>query len=94
MMPTVQTIIDISAQMMYVSIMLSMPVLLTSLVVGVFISLIQTITSVQEMTITFVPKLVAVMAVTLLALPWMIQLMAEYTEDLWEMMSVFSGGGS
>lgn len=94
MMPTVQTIIDISAQMMYVSILLSMPVLLTSLVVGVFISLIQTITSVQEMTITFVPKLIAVMAVTLLALPWMIQLMVEYTEDLWEMMSIFPGGGS
>lgn len=94
MMPTIQTLIDISAQMMYVSILLSMPVLLTSLVVGVFISLIQTITSVQEMTITFVPKLIAVMAVTLLALPWMINLMVEYTEDLWEMMAVFPGGGS
>lgn len=91
-MPTVPDIIDISEQMMIVSVMLSMPVLLTSLVVGVFISLIQTITSVQEMTITFVPKLIMVMGVTLLALPWMIQLMVEYTEDLWEGMSILSGG--
>lgn len=91
-MPTVQTVIDIAERMMLISILLSMPVLLTSLVVGVLISLIQTITSVQEMTITFVPKLCAVMAVTLLAMPWMITLMSEYTEDLWSTMSVLSGG--
>ncbi len=92
-MPQVQDIIDIAEKMMLTSVMLSMPVLLTSLVVGVFISLIQTITSVQEMTITFVPKLCMVMAVTLLALPWMIELMTEYTEDLWSSMSLLSGGG-
>lgn len=92
-MPTVQDVIDIAQKMMITSVLLSMPVLLTSLVVGVFISLIQTITSVQEMTITFVPKLCMVMAVTLLALPWMIQLMTEYTEELWSSMSVLSGGG-
>lgn len=92
-MPTVQLITDIAMQMMWIAILLSMPVLLTSLVIGVSISLVQTVTSVQEMTLTFVPKLMAVMAVTLLMLPWMIQLLVEYTEDLWGMMSELSGWG-
>ncbi len=92
MIPTVQGVIDIAQQTMFTAVLLSMPVLLTSLVVGVFISLIQTVTSVQEMTITFVPKLMAVMAVTLLALSWMIQLLIEYTEDLWSNMSLLAGG--
>lgn len=88
MMPTVQDIIDIAQQMMLTSVALSMPVLLTSLVVGVIIGLVQTVTSVQEMTITFVPKLLAVMAVTLLALPWMIEYFTDYIEALWSSMSV------
>lgn len=92
MIPTVQGVIDIAQQTMFTAVLLSMPVLLTSLVVGVFISLIQTVTSVQEMTITFVPKLMAVMAVTLLALSWMIQLLVEYTENLWSNMSLLAGG--
>ncbi len=92
MVPTVQGIIDIAQHTMFTAVLLSMPVLLTSLVVGVFISLIQTVTSVQEMTITFVPKLMAVMGVTLLALSWMIQLLTEYTEDLWAHMSLLAGG--
>lgn len=92
MVPTVQDIIDIAQQTLFTAVLLSMPVLLTSLVVGVFISLIQTVTSVQEMTITFVPKLMAVMGVTLLALSWMIQVLVEYTENLWAHMSLLSGG--
>ena len=92
-MPTAQTVVDIAEQMMWVTILLSMPVLLTSLVVGVLVSLVQTVTSVQEMTITFVPKLLAVLAISLLALPWMIQIMTEYTEDLWSTMSALTGTG-
>lgn len=87
MNPDIPTIIDVANTMMYVAVLLSMPVLLTSLVVGVIISLFQTVTSVQEMTITFVPKLLAVMAVTLMALPWMINVVTEYTQDLWAMMA-------
>lgn len=91
MIPTVQGVIDIAQQTLFTAVLLSMPVLLTSLVVGVFISLIQTVTSVQEMTITFVPKLMAVMGVTLLALSWMIQILVEYTENLWAHMSLLAG---
>ncbi len=92
MIPTVHGVIDIAQQTMFTAVLLSMPVLLTSLVVGVIISLIQTVTSVQEMTITFVPKLMAVMGVTLLAMSWMIQVLVEYTETLWSHMSLLAGG--
>ncbi|GHS90423.1 flagellar biosynthetic protein FliQ [Planctomycetales bacterium] len=86
-MPDVPMIIDVTRDMMYVAIELSMPVLLTALVVGVAISLFQTVTSVQEMTLTFVPKLIAVLSVVLLALPWMIDVINEYTRDLWSLMA-------
>ncbi|MDR0867724.1 MAG: flagellar biosynthesis protein FliQ [Planctomycetota bacterium] len=86
-MPDVPMIIDVTRDMMYVAIELSMPVLLTALVVGVAISLFQTVTSVQEMTLTFVPKLIAVLSVVLLALPWMIDVINEYTRDLWGLMA-------
>ena len=88
MNPDIPTIIDIAYGMMYTAVMLSMPVLATSLVVGVIISLFQTVTSVQEMTITFVPKLIAVMTITLMTLPWTINMVTEYTQNLWAMMAV------
>ena len=88
MNPDIPTIIYIAYGMMYTAVMLSLPVLATSLVVGVIISLFQTVTSVQEMTITFVPKLIAVMAITLMTLPWTINMVTEYTQELWAMMAV------
>lgn len=87
MAPNVSDVIDIAHRMLWVTVLLSMPVLLTALVVGVFISLIQTVTGVQEMTLTFVPKLIAVMATVAFALPWMNNILLEYTRELWSLMS-------
>ncbi|MBN2710957.1 MAG: flagellar biosynthetic protein FliQ [Planctomycetes bacterium] len=83
---TVQDVADLANQMMWVTFLLSMPVLLTALVIGVLISLVQTVTGVQEMTITFVPKLMAVFLVIALTLPWMTTTLAEYTEQVWAML--------
>jgi flagellar biosynthetic protein FliQ len=85
--PDLQDIQDVAYQMMWVTLLLSMPTLLTALVVGVFISLIQAITQVQEMTLTFVPKLFLVLLVMAGTMPWMIELMMNYTEDI---MALFS----
>ena len=87
MIPELQDIQDVAYRMMWTTLLLSMPTLLTALVVGVFISLIQAITSVQEMTLTFVPKLFLVLFVMAAALPWMNRLMISYTEDLFSMFS-------
>lgn len=56
----------------------SAPLLLTALVVGVLISLLQAVTSLQEQTLTFLPKLAAVGGVLLLTLPWMLRQLVQY----------------
>lgn len=86
MVPSFETVVEVSLQMMWITCLLSLPTLLAALIVGIAISLIQTLTSVQEMTLTFVPKLIAVLGVLAFTLPWMIQITVEYTVDLWSKM--------
>jgi flagellar biosynthesis protein FliQ len=54
------------------------PLLITSLLVGVVVSLMQALTQIQEQTLTFIPKLVTVAVVMMLSLPWMLRQMIEY----------------
>ena len=54
------------------------PLLITSLLVGVVVSLVQALTQIQEQTLTFIPKLVAVAVVMMLSLPWMLRQLIEY----------------
>ena len=58
------------------------PMLLTALLVGFLISLFQAATQIQEQTLSFVPKLVAVAVTFLVALPWIMQLLVQYTTEL------------
>mgnify|MGYP006301805107 CR=1 FL=1 len=85
-MVEVQDVLDVANEMLWVTFLLSMPVLLTALVVGVLISLLQTVTGVQEMTITFVPKLLAVLVAVSISLPWSIAMMIDYTQELWSLL--------
>ncbi|MFA7348722.1 MAG: flagellar biosynthesis protein FliQ [Desulfurivibrionaceae bacterium] len=64
------------------TLLLSAPVLLVAMVVGLLISLFQAITQIQEMTLTFVPKIVAVMATLLFLASWMITKLVDYTHEL------------
>ena len=89
MIPELQDIIDVANNMLWVCLLLSMPTLLTALVVGVAISLVQTVTSVQEMTLTFVPKLFAVVLVVALTMPWILSVITEYTEEALRMFSTY-----
>ena len=61
-----------------VGLLASAPLLLTALVVGVIVSLIQAVTQLQEQTLTFIPKLLAVGVVLLLSLPWLMAHLVEY----------------
>lgn len=79
---TVDFIVGIMAETIRVTLMISAPVLLVGLVVGVVISLLQAVTQVQEMTLVFVPKIVASLVVLVAALPWMINLLVSFTEHL------------
>ncbi len=89
MIPDVQDVIDVANQMLWMCLVLSMPTLMTALIVGVGISLIQTVTSIQEMTLTFVPKLAAVVGVLSLCLPWLIDMASEYYYETMRMFSSF-----
>jgi flagellar biosynthetic protein FliQ len=62
--------------------LIAMPALIVALVVGVCISLLQALTQVQEMTLTFVPKIVVILVTTVLALPFMYATLAAYAERL------------
>ena len=70
--------VQLVSQAMMVALMVAAPLLVTALVVGVLVSLVQALTQIQEQTLTFIPKLVAVAVVLLLCLPWMVRQMVQY----------------
>jgi len=69
-------------QAVLITLLASAPMLIAGMVVGLTISIIQSVTQIQESTLSFVPKIVAVMVVFVLFLPWMSELMIEYFEEL------------
>jgi len=75
-------VLDVARDAMMTMLIVSMPVLLVGLVVGLIVSIFQTLTHIQEMTLTFIPKIVAVFATTVLLLPWMLRHLTEFTERL------------
>lgn len=77
-----QYIVYLFREAFYTTLLVSAPVLVVSLVVGLVISVFQAATSIQEFTITFVPKLIAVAVVLVLTLPWMMDLMISFTVNL------------
>jgi len=64
------------------AIMLAAPMLLAGLVVGLAVSIFQSVTSINEMTMTFIPKMLAVACALLFFLPWMLQTMLSFTQNL------------
>jgi len=75
-------VVDLARQMILTSALIAAPMLVVALVVGLVISLIQAVTQVQEQTLSFVPKLLAVAVTFLIALPWIMQIMIKYTKEL------------
>ena len=74
---TADVAIDIAREVVWVIVKTSAPMLIVSLVVGLIISIFQTITSIQEQTLTFVPKFIAIMAVMVLAGGWILNSMSD-----------------
>ena len=71
--------------------MVAAPLLLTALLVGVLVSLVQALTQIQEQTLTFIPKLVAVAMVMLVTLPWMIRQLVEYLTRTFDLLPSLVG---
>ena len=86
-------VLDIAVQGLVLAAKLSAPVLVTALVVGFAVSLLQSITQIQEITLAFVPKAVAVGIALLVAGHWMITELVNFTHDLFEKVPSLLGGG-
>ena len=78
------SVIEIALQAMVVALKLSAPILVTSLVIGFTISLFQSMTQIQEFTLSFVPKLIGVGIALLVTGNWMLHTLVTFTENLFE----------
>ncbi|MHA7833822.1 MAG: flagellar biosynthesis protein FliQ [Algiphilus sp.] len=77
-----ESVLSIGAGALEVVVLLSAPMLVVALLVGLVIGVFQAATQINEMTLSFIPKLVAVAASILVAGPWMLSLLVDYTERL------------
>ena len=77
-------VIDIIREGIFVLLKISAPVMLAALIIGLMISLFQALTQIQEATLTFVPKIIAMMLVLSMALPFMQQELQEFSQKLSE----------
>lgn len=87
---TPQHVVDLSQQAVQMILLLSAPALLASMVIGLAVSLFQAVTSMQEATLTFVPKLVAVFVALLISLPWMMHLAVRFAVALFGSLGQFA----
>ena len=90
---TANQAIDLTREAILTSLVISSPVLIVGLVVGLLIGLMQALTQIQDLTVAFVPKLVAMVAALTLCLPWLLQKMLEYSENLFTNIPRSIGGG-
>jgi flagellar biosynthesis protein FliQ len=81
---TQDQVVSLVVDAMSVSLKIALPVLLVSLVVGLAVSIFQAVTQIQEQTLTFIPKVVAMAVVIVVAGPWMLGQIVSYTQNLYE----------
>ena len=79
---TPEAVLGLARESMWVSIAVGAPALLAALAVGVLISLLQALTQVQESTLSFLPKLLAILAVQVLTLPFALSMLGDFTRGL------------
>jgi len=79
-----QGVITLAQQALYVAMLLAAPMLLASLVVGLVVSILQAATQINEMTLTFIPKMLAMIATLVIAGPWMITFFVDFLRRLYE----------
>ncbi len=79
-----QGVLTLGAQAMQVMLMVAAPLLLTALVVGLLVSIFQAATQINEQTLSFIPKLVAMLVVLMIAGPWMISIFTDFMRRVFE----------
>ncbi|MCB1052351.1 MAG: flagellar biosynthesis protein FliQ [Acidobacteria bacterium] len=84
-----ELIIDLAASAIKTAFLVSAPALLLGVIIGVMISLFQAVTSIQDPTLSFIPKILAVMLVLLVAFPWMMGILKDYTFNLFTNINLY-----
>lgn len=79
---TPEFIVGFGKEVIWVTLLVAGPMLLSGLTVGLIVSIFQSVTQIQEMTLTFIPKIVAVMAALVIFFPWMMKVLLTFTEKL------------
>lgn len=82
-------VLDIMRDSFYVIIVCGSPMLLISMVVGLLVSIFQTVTSIQEQTLTFVPKILSIFLALILVGPFIMNTLLEYINNLWGDFSIY-----
>ncbi len=80
---TSDTVVELMSSCMELALKVALPLLLVGLAVGLVISVFQAITQIQEQTLTFIPKILATVAVLVIGGPWMLDQLLTYTQELW-----------
>ncbi len=86
---TIDAVTEIMGQALYTIVITAAPVLLVSLVVGLLVSIFQTVTSIQEQTLTFVPKLLAIFTALIVLGHWMLNNMVDFLTNLWANFNLY-----
>ena len=92
-MITQEAVLDIVRDGIYTIILTSAPLLLVSLIIGLIVSIFQTVTSIQEQTLTFVPKIIGVFVTMMLLGSWMLENLSGFMTNLWSNFSYYLSMG-
>ena len=84
---TPELVVQLARRSFEAALLLSAPLLIFSLVVGLAVSIFQAVTSVNEATLAFVPKIVAVMVAMIIFFPWMMSYMSDFTREIYGMIA-------
>lgn len=85
---TPELVIQLARRSFEAALLLSAPLLLFSLVVGLLISIFQAVTSINEATLAFAPKIVAVMVAMIIFFPWMMTYMSDFTREIYSFIAI------
>jgi flagellar biosynthetic protein FliQ len=85
------TVLELSTQALELALRIALPLLLAGLVIGVAVSVFQAVTQIQEQTLSFIPKILAIAGVLIVLGPWMLNQLVSYTADLWAQIPTLAG---
>ncbi|PPA72046.1 flagellar biosynthesis protein FliQ [Jeotgalibacillus proteolyticus] len=86
-----EMVISIAERGVYITLMISLPLMLVALVVGLLVSIFQATTQIQEQTLAFIPKIIAVMVALIFFGPWMLTQIIAYAEDIFTNLTRYIG---